>query len=145
MTRAAVVTRDELSLADLDVSVMPYQVGEDSFTGRSRVWRQRTAQSDWVHGAARVGRPVLDVVAEELSVVTVATSRATLATKLEALVAAFEQTSYEFTWTVDGVSFTWACHTANSRTGLEFPLLKMIGVTTKFVIPMDPIPVAGPI
>lgn len=112
-TVAVTITRTELSLATLtltnpgtyDVRVTPLNFGQHN-------WRRQFVRSPYVEGATEVGR-ARDITYGEMVVDVQGASQAALKTGLTALLAAFHQSSYTLTVTVDGEAYAWSCLAAD--------------------------------
>jgi hypothetical protein len=112
-TVAVTITRTELSLATLtltnpgtyDVRVSPVNLGQHQ-------WRRQFVRSPYVEGATEVGR-ARDITYGDLVIDVQGASQAAIKTGLTALLAAFHQSSYTLTVTVDGEAYAWSCLAAD--------------------------------
>lgn len=105
-------------------------------------WRRETAESPYVDGgvqiAAVLGKP------QGTAVVRVTgTSHSDLQTKLNTLFAAFKQTSFVLSLTIDGSSYGWLCDCADYRYDFDFLMRHRKVAMATFSFPRDPTPVLG--
>lgn len=125
-----------------------YEINADGFGPGSKTFRRETATSPYVRGRFLIGA-VPDVQTAVLNVWVGGSSATDLASKVSTLLAAFEQRSYTLQAVIDGVTYQWACETADSviGTGGTFDAFDL-GAFQQVVhlsIPRDPLPVAGPV
>ena len=145
---SASVTRAEMSLAPLSIEVAnQYRIMRSTLGPGAVSWRKQTATSPYVHGAILVGA-VKDIGLATLGVRVMAPSDSTLWARVDTLVRAFEQFTYDLSVTIDGSTFTWRCQPADYSVGdsgvfQEFHLMSH-QQEVRFTIPRHPTPVAGP-
>lgn len=144
----ASITRAELLLAPLPIEVPgQYQIIRETLGPGSISWRRQTARSAYVHGEVLVGL-VKDITVSTLGVRVLGSSAATLWSRMNTLLRAFEQYSYDLSVTLDGQTFTWRCQAADYAVGESGVFqdfhLRSLQQEVRFSIPRHPTPVAGP-
>lgn len=141
------VDRTELGLGDLDLNDGTNYVVVRLGPGAKR--RKRVSvNSDYVHGEVVVASP-LQHGERLLRVRVLASSGASLFTKLMALDAAFSQSTYSVSGSLDGGSFTWdGCTPADLEPGEGGEWDKMPlhshQQEVEILIPSNPIATFGP-
>ena len=144
---AGFVTRDELSLADLDLNTDTYKIIRGGWGPGGVVWRRQTVQSPFSSGRYLTGRQKDQAVAP-LAIRVTGTNEADCLGKVATLVAAFEQFEYQLSMTVETVTYTWNCECADWTFGeggaLQTFHLRAYKQEVVFEIPRHPVPVAGP-
>jgi hypothetical protein len=143
MSVSGSVSRAELGLADLALFTDTYTVALDGLDVGAVAWRRETVTSPYVHGAFEVGA-VKDLTTLGLRVEVRGTSASDLQTKLSTLLAAFTQSTYTFSVTVNGSSYAWTCFRADY--GVVFDPGRVLAnqAQVSLQIPRQPVPVTGP-
>lgn len=149
LTIACSVTRTRLpgSLAPLNLNNHTAFEVVSAGPGNRR-WVREWATAPSVHGATEVSRR-MDIQTAPLVLRALGSSAAVLNTNTAAMVAAFSQSRYNLTLTIDGVTSTWKCWAADITPGEDGELDKYrLAVATprqlyRLAIPRHPIPVAG--
>lgn len=144
----ASVTRAELSLSPLSLEVPNvYSIIRESLGPGSTGWRRQTATSAYVHGEVLVGA-VKSITMASLGVRVYGNSMSVMVSRLNDLIRAFEQFTYDLTVTIDGSTFTWRCQPADYSVGdngnFQDHHLRAQQQEVHFSIPRHPTPVAGP-
>lgn len=141
ITRAAPLPTSPLQLQDPGVykvvTIGPGQI----------VRRREVATSPYTQGRTLV-RAVKDVMTSTATIRAYGSTAAELETRTAAMLDAFDQFSFTFTFTVDGVTKTWTCECADygPLNGLFDPLeLRQFQQAYAFSIPRHPVPVTGSI
>lgn len=116
--RSLTISRTELALPALQLWDPPdYFVLDDSFGPGQQTKRRETVQSPWVHGRFATSI-VKDVQVATMAVQVTASSEAGLATRIAALLAAFDQFTFYLTATQHGLgTFSWVCESADYAVG----------------------------
>lgn len=147
LTLSVLVARAELSLSDLQLSdpsngYEVFGVGPGALS-----WRRESVRSPYINGETLVGA-VKDVMSASLGVRIRASSAATLDSRLDTVLDAFGQFTYNVTVVIDGVSRTWKCEPADYSVSEgeggfnKFNLMNKYHEVS-FSIPRQPIPVSG--
>lgn len=139
-------------LADLDLNA-PGAYEAVGFGPGQTTWRRSMASSRWVHGEV-LTHATKGLGSMPLRVRVLGASAAALDTNTAALIAAFEQWTYDFTAVVDGVTHTWRCMPADygptpdeggSAGEYGTASLDVLAQLYTFIIPRNPVPLAGAI
>lgn len=145
---SASITRSELLLAPLSLEVPgQYQIMRSTLGPGAISWRRQTASSPFVHGQVLVNA-VKDVATSTLGVRVIGGSASSLWSRIDTLLRAFEQFSFDLTVALDGQTFTWRCQAADYSVGESGVFqdfhLRSLQQEVQFSIPRHPTPVAGP-
>lgn len=117
MQTDGIITRTELALANLAFSpVNGYYIARDGWGPGEVTHRTTYVSSPYVIGQTQV-HAVKDLQTSVLRVRVKGDTQTELYTRLEALCEAFEQFSYTLTIIINGVTYTYACNTANYSVG----------------------------
>lgn len=143
-TFAAVITRTQLSLADLTLSSAPYRILRRDYDPGATSLRRQVATSPYIAGGVVVDA-VADIGQGSLTVLTTSTSQANLRSALSTLVAAFTQASWELQVSYDGSVYRWACNAADYAPDWSFTPFDRWQWPVRFTFPRQPIAVSGPI
>lgn len=104
LATSVVITRTELSLSDLELNTSSgddYKVIKNELAGGALGWRRQTVTSPFVEGRALINA-VKDVVISPIGIRVTGSTQADLKSKMQALVNAFTQQSYQITETIGG-------------------------------------------
>lgn len=85
-----------------------YELHADSFASRARTSRRNDITGDWSKGSY-TNRAVSDNVPEAVVVIVTGPTPYDLATRVQTLLAAFEQLQFSFQYTQGNLQETWTC------------------------------------
>ena len=123
-----------------------YEIDADGLGPGPRTYRRETAQSPFVRGRFLIDTQ-LDTMQAPVTIWVGGSTASQLNTRVAALLAAFDQLSYQLDVVIDGVTYSWLCEPADSTVGtggvFDFWELGAFQQTVSLVIPRDPLPVAG--
>lgn len=140
---SASVTRNELSLGDLDLNDgVNYQLAKN-FSAGSVTWRKQTVESPFYEGRYVV-HEVKDAAETRLTVYVFGASYPALNSNLETLLAAFtEQSSYDVIITTEGQEHRWTCERADYEVAFATETVNALFVPVTFTMMRTPTPVSG--
>lgn len=149
---AVSVTRDELSLPDLELNDTlndgPFRViraglGPGPSTVRLGKTSSEVVDGDFIYAYS------LETVVMPLAIRVTGEDASEVNSNIELLVAAFRQLSYQLTFSVEGAPFSYICQPAQISYGAEGVIqefhMKARQQEVRFQIPRHPSPVAGPL
>lgn len=147
MSRSVVITRTELSLADLELWSPPNSiVAGDTFGPGAQTYRRETIASPFVRGRFLIAATP-DSQDSQLLLQIIGSSGSDLSSRVATVLAAFAQFSYTLTWNLDGIIASYTCETADYSVGdggrLEDIDTVFHTVPILLTIPHDPLPVTG--
>ena len=129
-----------LSLNDNSI----YKVAADSIGGQSITWRKTEVTSPYVEGKFLV-HAVKDMASANLTVWVTgypfnahATGQNQLQNNIDALIAPFEQMSYQVRYSFGNSQITWDCQTADYSVEMSREYVHAMMVPVKFTIPRFP-------
>jgi hypothetical protein len=121
-----------------------YRVSSDSIGSQATSWRRTETQSPYVEGKFLV-HAVKDMTSVNLTVWvsgypqnTHASGQNQLHANIEALIAPFEQMSYQIKYSMGDTQTTWECQTADYSVELSKEYVYAMYVPVKFTIPRFP-------
>ena len=141
------ITRDELSLADLDLNTDTYKIIRDMWgPGVVQMEKQRVA-SPYINGSFPVSQKKQQVEMP-LGIRVTGTGYTDCLNKVNTLLRAFEQFEYELSITVEGTEFKYTSEAADYSfgDGGMFQTFHMMAYKqeVRFLIPRRPTPLEGP-
>lgn len=147
MSRSLIITRDELSLADLQLWNPPtLLLPEGGFGPGAQVLNRQTIASPFRHGRTLVGW-TFGMQQGTVQVTCRGTSGGTLRTLVGSVLDAFTQWSYTLTFDYDGLQGSWTCEAADYNVGPQGVLdefdLSFYEQTVFLQVPHHPVPVTG--
>lgn len=110
------------------------------------VINRRTATSPHMHGDALIGA-TKGMRSMNVRVLAKGVSDSALNANLAEVIAAFTQYTYELHYLNDGIDYAWSCQMADFSADLRWAYYDDLGgfyCPAVFVVPAQPIPVAGP-
>lgn len=138
----ASVSRPELGLADLDLNDhVNYFVSAPIFGGTVS-WRRQTVQSPWVEGQFTVNA-VRDQVEDKVVIEVMGGDQVTLQQNVQALIAAFSQSSFNITLQLDNAVNTYACEASDYTVDWTHTRWHNRQVQVSFSLRRSPVPVNG--
>lgn len=139
----ALVSRDELALADLDINdEVNYRLAQQ-FRPGGVTWSKEFVESPFVHGRYVVGERKQSTEGS-LGVFVTADTHAALHTNVETLVDAFtEQRTYVLRLVVEGQDLRWKCERADYEVAFTTAHVNALYVPVAFSFHRHPIPVQG--
>lgn len=149
MSRSLLVSRDELSLADLQLWAPPtFLLPEGGFAIGAQTHRRETITSPFTPGRFLIGL-VPDVQVNRLVVQVRGSSGSDLRSLVGTVLAAFTQTSYTVTSNYDGLIGSWDCEPADYSVGAEGVVdefdLSFYEQAVTLLFPRSPLPLTGPV
>lgn len=119
-----------------------YHLVEGGTSVGAQSFRKITTQSPYTEGRLVVAS-VKDVAIGLVTVRVLGSTRAEMGTRIEALIAAFEQDEYTIAFDFDGFSMTWNCEAADWALGtdngaLSGPHLQAKQQNVEFSVPHTP-------
>lgn len=142
----ALVSRSELSLADLNIDDdVNYRLGANIDYGTVS-WRRETVQSPYFAGRVPV-HEVKDAVESKLVVYVLGSSHAVLNTNIQTLIEAVtEQYRWELKLTIEGVLHSWDCERADYQIAVATETMnaRFVPVNLSFVRNPTTYPAATP-
>ena len=110
------------------------------------VINRRVATSPHMHGDALVGA-TMGMRSMNVRVLVTGASDAHRNVNMAALIAAFKQYTFELHYVNDGIDYAWKCEMADFSADLRWAYYDDLGgyyCPATFIVPAQPIPVAGP-
>jgi hypothetical protein len=147
MSRSLLITRTDLSLADLQLWSPPnsFVVG-DTFGPGAQVLRRETVTSPFVRGRFVIAATA-DSQDSQILLQICGSSGSDLSTRVGVVLDAFGQLSYTLTWNFDGITSAYFCEAADYTIGeggrIEDIDMVFHTVPILLTIPHDPLPISG--
>lgn len=135
-----------LTVANTSDRYFPYIIPRNGIGPGAVSWRKNTVASPFSYGRFVVSQ-VQDVVTMSVAVRVRAASHDWMDYYVSQLVDAFEQFSYTFTYSIDGVSHSYQCEAADWAVGDSGQYDDLMGLSynqiVTFTVPRHPLPVSG--
>lgn len=139
----AVVTREELDAAPLDINDGANFILGKSVSVGKLTWRKDVVTSPYVHGRFPV-REVMDAVESSIVVYCKGATHPILTENIELVIAAFTlQHEYELRLKVENQSYHWRCERADYEVAFATETLNALFVPVQLTFYRSPIPTAG--
>lgn len=142
MDLSVIITRTELSLADLELNAAPYTVVGDGIEPGQTELERHQATSPFVDGtytiSSKRNQPSMVITLDVRGDTT-----AEINTNVDTLVNAFDQDVFEVAVTIDGQSFRWRGERADRGVGWRKERWHAYVVRAAFQFPRHPIPLTG--
>lgn len=141
-TLALSISRDELSLSDLQLNTAPYGVLEFKVGAVTKI--HRTAGSPFVHYEAHIGRPTRAQNRGRAVIEVEGATPAALQAAVDVVIAAFDQDTFVIIRDLDGVVEAWSCRSADIIVGWDdndYWATRFVPVTLSFPFRPTEVPV----
>jgi hypothetical protein len=143
LTVSLVVSRTELSLADLEVNDGVTYFLTDRFTPGPITWRRESVTSPYLDGEFTISR-VREESDIQLAIDVIGTTQTGIQTSVQTLIDAFTQHNFTLTFTVEGSVWKWNCEAGDYALAFENVRFYNRRQTIAFTLPRHPVAVQGP-
>lgn len=143
LSLSALVTRTDLSLADLNINDSTnYRIAGPEIMAGQVSWDRQQINSPWVEGDITISRRRPNVNSQ-LTVYVAGTDQANLMTNIRTLVSAFSQDRYTLQINIGSAVNQWDCEAADYSVQMDTAHVYGKYIPVSFNIPRNPVPLSG--
>lgn len=139
---SAKVSRDLLSLGDLDINASPYRLAGPTTLGGTQSWERNTVSSPFVDGEVTVHRRRTNVQ-DRIVVYVSGTDLANLFANVRTLVDAFTQDRFTLQINIGTSVNQWDCETSDYSVVVDTPHMVAKYGVVEFNVIRKPVALAG--
>jgi hypothetical protein len=139
---SALVSRDLLSLGDLDINSSPYRLAGPQILGGEQRWERQTAASPFVDGEVTVHRRRANVT-DQIVVYVSGTDTANMFSNIRDLIDAFTQDRFTLQINIGTATNQWDCECADYSVTVDTPHMVAKYGVVQFNVPRKPVPLTG--